>query len=88
METTIFNNFLNLGKELERSIQCIFFFPEDINNWDTIFVENILAEGHLLSGNSNYFKTLIKALEFKPYQIITLNLRALNSLKLAAVLRN
>ncbi len=79
METTIFNNFLSLGKELDRSIQCIFFFPEDINNWDTIFVENILAEGHLLSGNSNFFETLIKALEFKPYQIITLNLRALNS---------
>jgi len=79
METAIFNYFLNLGKELDRSIQCIFFFPEDIKNWDTIFVENILAEGQLLFGNSNYFTTLIKALEFKPYQIITLNLRALNS---------
>ena len=79
METTIFDHFLNLGKSLNRSIQCIFFFPEDINNWDTNFVENILAEGQLLSGNSNYFKILIKALEFKPYQIITLNLRALNS---------
>ncbi len=79
METTIFDHFLNLGKLLNRSIQCIFFFPEDINNWDTNFLENILAEGQLLTGNSNYFKTLIKALEFKPYQIITLNLRALNS---------
>ncbi len=79
METAIFNNFLNLGKELDRSIQCVFFFPEDINNWDAVFVENILAEGHLLSGNSNYFETLMKALEFKAYQIITLNLRALNS---------
>lgn len=79
METTIFNYFLNLGKELDRSIQCIFFFPEDINSWDTIFLENILAEGYLLSGKPNYFETLIKALKLKPYQIITLNLRALNS---------
>lgn len=79
METTIFDHFLNLGKLLNRSIQCIFFFPEDINNWDKNFLENIIAEGQLLTGNSNYSKTLIKALEFKPYQIITLNLRALNS---------
>jgi len=79
MEDTIFNYFLSLGKELNRSIQCVFFFPDDINNWDTIFIENILAEGYLLSGNSNYYETLINALEFKPYQIITLNLRALNN---------
>jgi len=78
-EGTIFNCFLNLEKELNRSIQCVFIFPEDINNWDTIFLENILAEGQLLYGNSNYYETLINALEFKPYQIITLNLRALNS---------
>lgn len=79
LEGTIFNFFLNLEKELNRSIQCVFIFPEDINNWDTIFLENILAEGQLLYGNSNYYETLINALEFKPYQIITLNLRALNS---------
>lgn len=79
LEGSIFNCFLNLEKELNRSIQCVFIFPEDINNWDTIFLENILAEGQLLYGNSNYYETLINALEFKPYQIITLNLRALNS---------
>ncbi len=79
MENTLFNYFLSLGKELNRSIQCVFFFPEDINKWDTIFIENILAEGKLLYGNSNYYEILIKTLEFRPYQIITLNLRALNS---------
>jgi len=79
MEDTIFNYFLSLGKELNRSIQCVFFFPEDINNWDTIFIGNILAEGHLLYGNSNYYEKLIKTLKFKPYQIITLNLRAINN---------
>ena len=79
MENTIFNYFLSLGKELNRSIQCVFFFPEDINNWDTIFIENILAEGQLLYGNSNYNEILIKTLELKPYQIITLNLRLLNN---------
>ncbi len=79
LEGSIFNCFLNLEKELNRSIQCVFIFPEDINNWDKIFLENILAEGQLLYGNTNYYKTLINALEFKPYQIITLNLRALNS---------
>ncbi len=79
LEGSIFNCFLNLEKELNCSIQCVFIFPEDINNWDTIFLENILAEGQLLYGNSNYYETLINALEFKPYQIITLNLRALNS---------
>lgn len=79
LQNTIFNYFLSLGKDLNLSIQCVFFFPEDINNWDTIFIENILAEGQLLYGNSNYYEMLIKTLEFKPYQIITLNLRALNS---------
>ena len=79
LEDTIFNYFLNLGKELNRSIQCVFFFPDDINNWDTIFIENILAEGQLLYGNSNYNELLIKTLELKPYQIITLNLRLLNN---------
>lgn len=79
MENTIFNYFLSLGKELNRSIQCVFFFPEDINNWDTIFIENILAEGQLLYGNSNYKEILKQTLEFKPYQIITLNLRAINN---------
>ena len=57
----------------------MFFFPEDINNWDTIFIENILAEGQLLYGNSNYKEILKQTLEFKPYQIITLNLRAINN---------
>ncbi|KKK45097.1 MAG: Nucleotidyltransferase domain protein, partial [Candidatus Lokiarchaeum sp. GC14_75] len=79
LQNTIFNYFLSLGKDLNLSIQCVFFFPGDINNWDTIFIENILAEGQLLYGNSNYYEILIKTLEFKPYQIITLNLRALNS---------
>ncbi len=79
LESSIFNCFLNLEKELNRSIQCVFIFPEDINNCDTIFLENILAEGQLLYGNSNYYETLINVLEFKPYQIITLNLTALNS---------
>ena len=79
MEDTIFNYFLSLGKELNRSIQCVFFFPDDINNWDTIFIENVLAEGQLLYGNSNYNDILIKTLELKPYQIITLNLRLLNN---------
>ncbi len=79
LQNTIFNYFLSLGKDLNLSIQCVFFFPEDINNWDTIFIENILAEGQLLYGNSNYYEMLIKTLEFKPYQIVTLNLRALNS---------
>ena len=79
MEDPIFNYFLSLGKELNRSIQCVFFFPDDINNWDTIFIENILAEGQLLYGNSNYNEILIKTLELKPYQIITLNLRLLNN---------
>ncbi len=79
LEGTIFNYFLSLEKELNRSVQCIFIFPEDINNWDTIFLENILAEGQLLYGNSNFYKELIKVLDLKPYQIITLNLRALNN---------
>ncbi len=79
LENTIFNYFLSLGKDLNRSIQCVFFFQEDINNWDNIFIENILAEGQLLYGNSNYYEILRKTLEFKPYQIITLNLRAINN---------
>jgi len=79
LEGTIFNSFLNLEKYLNRSIQCVFIFPENIKNWDNIFLENILAEGQLLYGNSNYYEVLIKALDFQPYQVITLNLRKLDS---------
>ena len=79
LEDTIFNYILNLEKELNHSIQCVSIFPEDINNWDTIFLENILAEGQLLYGNSYYYEVLIKALELQPYQIITMNLKALDS---------
>jgi len=79
LEDTIFNYILNLEKELNHSIQCVSIFPEDINNWDTIFLENILAEGQLLYGNSYYYELLIKALELQPYQIITMNLKALDS---------
>ena len=78
MEETVFNYFLNLEKQLNRSIQCVFIFPKDISNWDTVFLENILAEGQLLYGNSNYHKILIEALDLQPYQIITLNLRKLD----------
>jgi len=79
LEDTIFNYILNLEKELNHSIQCVSIFPEVINNWDTIFLENILAEGQLLYGNSYYYEVLIKALELQPYQIITMNLKALDS---------
>lgn len=79
LEDTIFNYFLNLEKELNRSIQSVFIFPENIKNWDSIFLENILAEGQLLYGNSNYYEVLIKALDLQPYQVITLNLKKLDN---------
>ena len=78
MEGIIFNHFLKLEKELNRSIQCIFIFPKEISNWDPILLENILAEGQLLYGNSNYYRLLIDTLGLRPYQIITLNLGKLD----------
>jgi predicted nucleotidyltransferase len=78
MEGTIFNHFLKLEKELNRSIQCIFIFPKEISNWDPILLENVLAEGQLLYGNANYYNLLIETLGLQPYQIITLNLGKLD----------
>ncbi len=78
-EDIIFDKFLDLGKKLDKSIQCVFIIPEEINNLDRIFLENILAEGQLLYGTSNYYELFIKYLDLEPFQIITLNLRSLNN---------
>ncbi len=88
-EELVFEHFLSLGKEIDKSIQCVFIYPERIHDWDRIFIENMLAEGKLLYGNSNYQDTLKKALQLDPYQIITLNLRRLdksNKMKLKRIL--
>lgn len=77
-EDAIFEHLLLIERELDRSIQCVFIFPEEINNWDRIFLENILAEGELLYGNSRYKTIFLKVLELEPYQIITLNLKNLD----------
>jgi len=77
-EDAIFEHLLLIERELDRTIQCVFIFPEEIHNWDRIFLENILAEGKLLHGNSRYKKFFLKALELEPYQIITLNWKNLD----------
>jgi len=78
MENDIFNNFLDLGKELNRSVQCIFIYPEEIENWDSNFIENILAEGRLIYGTSNFLEIPFKTLKLKPFLIIKFNLRELD----------
>ena len=75
LEDKIFEQFLDLEKELDKTIQCVFISPKNIENWDRIFIENILAEGQLLFGTTNYQKILMNRLELDPYYIITLNLR-------------
>ncbi len=78
LEDKIFEHFLDLEKELDKTIQCVFISHEYIENFDRIFIENILAEGQLLYGTNNYQKILMNRLELDPYYIITLNLRNLS----------
>jgi len=78
LEDKIFEHFLDLEKELDKTIQCVFISHEYIESFDRIFIENILAEGQLLYGTNNYQKILMNRLELDPYYIITLNLRNLS----------
>lgn len=78
LEDKIFEHLLDLEKEIDKTIQCVFISHENLENWDRIFVENILAEGQLLCGTTNYQKIFINRLELDPYYIITLNLRNLS----------
>ena len=78
MENDIFNNFLDLGKELNRLVQCVFIYPEEMENWDSNFIENILAEGRLIYGTSNFLEIPFKTLKLKPFLIIKFNLRELD----------
>ncbi|MHA1439419.1 MAG: nucleotidyltransferase domain-containing protein [Promethearchaeota archaeon] len=78
-EDLLFDKFLDLGKHLDKSIQCVFIFQEDIKKWDRTFIENILAEGKLIFGSPSYYDLFIKYLKLEPFQLITLNLRELDN---------
>ncbi len=78
-EDFIFEKLLDLEKKINKSIQGVFIFPEDIQNWDKSFIENVLAEGKLIFGNSHYYDFFIKYLKLEPFQLITLNLRDMDN---------
>ncbi len=78
IENNIFSNFLDLEKKIDRLVQCIFIYPEEIENWDSNFIENILAEGRLIYGTSNFLEIPFKTLKLKPFLIIKFNLRELD----------
>lgn len=78
-EDEIFEYMLDMGKEIDKSVQCVFIPPKDIRNWDRIFIENILIEGQLIYGTSNYRKTFLNSLSLESFLIITLDLRDLDN---------
>ncbi len=78
LENEIHLHFLDLGQSLDKLIECVYIYPEKLNNWDSTFIENILAEGILLFGSQNYFKVFQSRLNLEPYQVISFNLKALD----------
>lgn len=48
-----------------------------MEGWDRIFIENVLAEGKLIYGESSYEDILFKRLELEPFQAISFNLKGI-----------
>jgi len=76
-EEEIFNIFLDLEKKLDKTVQGVFIPVSDLERWDRILLEDIVAEGVLLYGSEDYKSLLITHLELEPFYIITLNLKNL-----------
>lgn len=74
LEGVIFDYFLDLGKEINRNIQCTFIFPEELDKWDSNFIENVLAEGKLIYGSKDFIKLFLNKIGLEPFQIVVLNL--------------
>ena len=78
LEDIVFNYFLDLGKSIDKNIQCIFIYPEDIRRIDRILLEDILAEGELLYGTNYYCSLFFQMFDLEPYHLITMDLKNIN----------
>ena len=79
LEGDIFDLFLDLEKEINRNIQCIFIFPEELDKWDSNFIENVLAEGKLIYGSKDFTKLFLNKIGLEPFQIVVLNLSSISN---------
>jgi predicted nucleotidyltransferase len=78
LEDIAFNYFLDLGKSIDKNIQCLFIYPEDIHHFDRILLEDILTEGKLLYGTNSYYSLFFQMLDLEPYHLITMDLKNIN----------
>jgi len=58
-EIEIHEKILDLSKDLDLIIQCLYIYLEKIQNWDETLIEDILVEGILMYG-SNKYKTIFQ----------------------------
>jgi len=79
LEIDIHDEILNLSKEIDLIIECIYIYPEKMNTWDKTLLENILSEGTLICGSKKYRKIFQDELDLHLYQIIKFSLKNLNS---------
>lgn len=79
LEEWMFDQFLDLGKKVNKSIQCVFIYLDDLNHWDPNFIENIIAEGKIVYGLEDVRNFLISKIELEPYQVIILNLNDISN---------
>lgn len=73
-EKIISEKILDLGKQLNKTIQVVFTDPNFINQ-DQNFIENVLREGRLIVGRTPTIS--LKRLQLEPYIIIKYDLRGL-----------
>ena len=52
LEVEIHDKILDLSKELDLIIQCIYIYPEKIHNWDETLIEDIVRKGLLIYGSN------------------------------------
>jgi len=78
LEDIVFNYNLELGKIIDKNIQCIFIYHEDIRKIDRILLEDILAEGKLLYGTNLYYSLFFQMLDLESYHLITMDLKNIN----------
>ena len=72
LEVEIHDKILDLSKELDLIIQCIYIYPEKIHNWDETLIEDILRKGILIYG-SNKYKTIFHTKSFRKTEELKTN---------------
>ncbi|MHA1272786.1 MAG: nucleotidyltransferase domain-containing protein [Promethearchaeota archaeon] len=86
-EVKIHEKILNLSKKIDKIIECIYIYPESLNKWDDDLIKSILSDGIRLFGSDKYKKIFFDKIKFVPYYIVKYNLKNLNPLEKAKLLR-